>query len=118
MQPTPVVAPAIIVHQSPPQYQARDFRHDPVLATEEKYCFQTKTKLKVHDKILSSTLKFLDETSGKSIIKCEGKVFSLTDKKVLKDSEDGQVICTIKKELKTLAGIYKIYNKVLTYICT
>lgn len=110
MQPPP--PPAIFVHQSPPQYKTRDFRHDHFCVTLEKYCPSSKTKLKTDKKSLSSTLKFKTRPDAKSVFKCEGKTFSLKDKKILIDVETKQTILTITKELLTLAEIYKIWGPV------
>jgi hypothetical protein len=117
------VPPAIVVHPSPPQYQTRDFRLDPIVATDGKYCPSTKTKFRVLHKPLSPHLKFerveLRRKSlggsvggGVLVFRCDGKVFSLKDKKVLIDVESGNVILNIKKELLTLAQVYSVYNKV------
>jgi hypothetical protein len=108
MQANPITLPSILVHQSPPQYQTRDFTQDVICATEKNYCFPLKSKFKVDNKSLASSTKFTETSSSTVLFKSKATVVSLQTKKLLKDAKSGKVILTVDKGHLKISNVYKI----------
>lgn len=104
--------PTIVVHKSPPQYQARDFRLDPICATDPRFCFPTGMKVRFSHAIsiggLIPKIRVVDAGSGQLLFQCEGKAFSFRDKKVLRD-KDGNAVLNTKRDLLAITDSFRIF---------
>ncbi|ORX52250.1 hypothetical protein BCR36DRAFT_582748 [Piromyces finnis] len=82
-----------------------------VVAIDPKYVFDKTTKLLLKEGLFSiSGDDFaIKDTSGKSYFKCEGKTFSIRDKKFISDMEGNPLFC-ISNAVLFFKGKMKIYE--------
>jgi len=84
---------------------------EPICATEPRFCLQTPVQLRLREKLWSFSgddFKITDANTGVLFFQCQGKVFSLREKKVLRDNY-GQPVLNLKEQLLSFTDKFKVY---------
>jgi len=82
-----------------------------ICATEARFCLPHPVHLRLREKYFSFSgddFKVSDPNTGVVYFQCEGKAFSLREKKVLLDNV-GHPICNLKEALFTLSDRFTLY---------
>jgi len=83
----------------------------PICATQARFCFPQTVKLHFHHTphvLTADHFKIFDSTTNTIKFHCDGRAFSLREKKVLKDAA-GNSILNIKQDILTFADHISVY---------
>jgi uncharacterized protein YxjI len=84
---------------------------EPICATEPRFCLPNPVQLRLREKYFSLSgddFKISDANSGVVYFQCQGKYFSLREKKVLRDNM-GVPVLNLKDQLISFTDKYKVY---------
>lgn len=86
--------------------------NDPICATEPRFCLPQTVQLRLREKIWSFSgddFKITDASDAATIyFQCQGRAFSLREKKVLRDNL-GAPVLNIKEQLISFTDKFKVY---------
>ncbi|OXA50423.1 protein LURP-one-related 15 [Folsomia candida] len=86
--------------------------NDPICATEPRFCLPHTVQLRLREKLWSFSgddFKITDASNAEIVyFQCHGKVFSLRDKKVLRDNM-GVPVLNMKEQLISFTDKFRVY---------
>ncbi len=85
--------------------------HDPICATESRFCLPQTVQLRLREKFFSFSgddFKITDASSGTVYFQCQGRAMSLREKKVLRDNM-GVAVLNMKEKFLSFADKFKVF---------
>lgn len=85
--------------------------HDPICATEPRFCLPQNVQLRLREKLFSLSgddFKITEASTGTVYFQCQGRTFSLREKKVLRDNV-GIPVLNMKEQLISFTDKFKVY---------